>query len=71
MTQRDGEGAEFIIEFTQVGGSMKVTAIDPQTLVEASIVAPVNLPRDLLSRQAVQKLHYVLAKKNRPPSGKE
>ena len=71
MTQRDDEGTGYIIEFTQIGGSMKVTAIDPETLVEASIVAPVNLPRDLLSRQAVQKLQYVLTKKSHPPSGKE
>ena len=71
MTQRDDEGTDYIIEFTQIGGSMKVTAIDPETLIEASIVAPVNLPRDLLSRQAVQKLQYVLTKKARSSSDKD
>ena len=68
MTDRNGEEG-YIVEFTQIGASVKVTAMDPGTLTEASIVGPANLPRELLTRQAVQKLQFVMAKNARSSKG--
>ena len=53
----------YIIEFTQIGASIKVTAIDPRTMTEVSIVGGTQYSQDFLSRQAIKKLEYVLAKK--------
>lgn len=52
----------YIIEFIQVGASMKVTAVDPVTGREATIVGPSNAPRSHLTQVAVRKLKYLLAK---------
>ena len=49
---------------TTVGSSQKVTAIDEQTGVEVSFVAPAFAPRADLERLARSKLNYVLHKKN-------
>jgi hypothetical protein len=53
---------DYIIEFTKVGASVKVTAIDPQTMTEVSIVGAAGYSQEFLSRQAVKKLQYVLSK---------
>ena len=53
----------YIIEFTQIGASIKVTAIDPRTMTEVSIVGGTQYSKEFLSRQAIKKLEYVLAKK--------
>ncbi len=53
----------YIIEFVQIGTSIKVTAIDPRTMTEVSIVGAAQYSQDFLGRQAVKKLEYVLAKK--------
>jgi hypothetical protein len=57
------EADNYIIEFTQVGGSVKVTAVDPRTMTEVSIVGAPGYSQEFLTRQAVKKLQYVLAKK--------
>lgn len=54
---------EVILEFQQIGNSMKVTAVDPVTLVEVSIVGPPGHGRELLTRTAINKLDYVLRKR--------
>lgn len=54
---------EYIIEFTAVGNTVKVTAIDPITLREATIVGPTSASNVQLSELAVRKLLYVLGKK--------
>lgn len=59
MTQKDG----YIIEFYQLGNSIKVTAFDPQSLTEVAIIGVPGLSRDALARNAVRKLEYVMAKK--------
>ena len=47
----------------QVGGAyVKVTAIDPKTGTEASIVGPASAPRSVLESNAAKKLLYVLKK---------
>ena len=62
-------GDSYIIEFTQVGASVKVTAVDPVTGTEVSIVGGAGYSQEFLSRQAVKKLEYVLAKQSGGRSG--
>jgi hypothetical protein len=54
----------YIIEFTQIGASVKVTAVDPRTLTEVSIVGGAQYSQEFLTRQVVKKLEYVLAKRD-------
>jgi len=49
-----------IFEFYTIGNSTKVTAMDPETLVEVSIVGPAGAPQAHLRAAAVSKLNYVL-----------
>lgn len=69
---RQGEGREVIFEFTPIGGSMKVTALDVATGVEVSVIGPAIAPQHELERVALQKLRYVMeresgATKSEPP----
>ena len=52
----------YIIEYYQLGNSVKVSAIDPETGKEVSIVGPATQSRKELARVAVQKLEYMLNK---------
>ncbi|HEX9465485.1 MAG TPA: hypothetical protein VGB82_23020 [Alphaproteobacteria bacterium] len=54
---------QVIFEFIQRGNSVKVTAMDPQTLVEVSIVGPANASQAALKATALNKLKYVLGKR--------
>ena len=54
---------EVIIEFYRVGKSVKVSAMDTKTLTEVSIVGPANAGEEILKRNVLRKLEYVLAKK--------
>ena len=45
------------------GAFVKVTAIDPETGLEASIVGPSNASQAMLAEQARRKLEYVARKK--------
>ncbi len=54
-----------IIEFRRIGASVKVSAIDPETLIEVSIVGPASAGEEELTRNVLKKLEYVLAKKAR------
>ena len=58
MSRGDG----YIIEFTQIGTAIKVTAVDPATMTEVTIVGGTQYSQEFLTRQAVKKLEYVLAK---------
>ena len=53
---------EIFVEFVQLGNTVKVTAIDPDTGLEASIVGPANAPRSTLAEAARRKLEYVAKK---------
>ena len=64
------EDREVIIEFLRVGNSVKVTAVDPDTLVEVSIVGPPGAGEEALSRTAIKKLAYVLERRARLPRDK-
>ena len=54
---------EIIIEFHRIGGSVKVSAMDPASLTEVSIVGPANAGEETLKRNVLRKLEFVLAKK--------
>jgi len=53
---------EYLVEFVQVGSSVKVSAIDPVSGREVSIVGPATATRTHLTQVAVNKLKYILAK---------
>ena len=64
----DVEG--YIIEFHRVGNAVKVTAMDPATLTEVSIVGAPNVGDAELTRLVVRKLEYVLAKRGTNPGNR-
>jgi hypothetical protein len=53
-----------IFEITRIGGSMKMTAIDPVTLVEVSVVGPAHWDESTLRRNAMRKLEAALARRH-------
>ncbi len=57
-----GLNQQYLLEFQRIHNTVKVTAVDPITGTEASIVGPANAGRAHLSRAAVNKLKYVMAK---------
>ncbi len=56
--------SEILIEFVVQGSVVKVTAIDPVTGIEGSIVGPANAAREALMEAARRKLEYVIKKKS-------
>lgn len=61
----DGVPQDYLIEFVRIGASVKVSAIDPATGTEASIIGPANMSEAQLAKNAINKLRYVLARKIR------
>jgi hypothetical protein len=57
------DNSEYIIEFYSVGNAVKVTAVDPATGIEVSMVGDPSVGKKQLTRLAVQKLEYVLKKR--------
>ncbi|MBB45354.1 MAG: hypothetical protein CMM43_04495 [Rhodospirillaceae bacterium] len=57
--------SRIIIEFIQVGAYVKVTAVDPVSLVEVSIVGDPSASRDTLEQTAIKKLRFVLSKRQK------
>jgi hypothetical protein len=55
---------EIFVEFVQMGNTVKATAIDPDTGLEASIIGPASAPRATLAEAARRKLEYVQKKQN-------
>lgn len=55
-----GNSDGYIIEIIQLGGSVKVTAFDPVSLKEVSVIVPPSTSREEMSTLAIKKLHYVL-----------
>ena len=56
---------QVIVEFIPVGSYVKVSAIDPKTGTEVSIVGDPKQGNEALKRTAVRKLLYVLNKKTK------
>ena len=55
--------SEILFEYIRQGVYVKVTAIEPETKIEASVVVPATLSQEQMKIQAVHKLNYVLRKK--------
>lgn len=58
------EEREVIFEFIQIGTALKVTAVDVETGIEASIVGDPAAGQASLRRIAKQKLDYVMKRAN-------
>lgn len=65
MPNSDDDG--FLIEFFRIGNSVKVSAIDPVTGIEASTVGPAQAGDVQLANAAAAKLRYVLARRKPEP----
>lgn len=55
---------EVIFEFIRIGGTVKVTAVDVETGVEAAVVGDPAAGEAALKRLALQKLDYVMARRS-------
>jgi len=53
---------QYLVEFVQVGNSVKVSAVDAKTGREVSVVGSPKASRAQLTTLAVNKLKYVMAK---------
>ena len=66
MNKQPGPSDEgFYLEFQRLGNVVKVTAVDPATGLEASIVGDPRAGEAVLGRAAARKLRYVLDKRAR------
>ncbi|NCT40755.1 MAG: hypothetical protein GW778_03720 [Alphaproteobacteria bacterium] len=63
MSKHNLQGREVIIEFHPIGMYVKVSAMDVASLTEISIQGPASASEDLLKRNALKRLEYVLKKK--------
>ena len=59
---------EYIVEFTVHKNVVKVTAFDPETLEEVSIVGSPKATRQQLAELAIRKLKYMQSKKKKKES---
>jgi hypothetical protein len=58
-------GENYIVEFLQVGNAVKVSAVDPATGTEVSVVGSPLMSRDQMARTAIQKLEYRLRQRGK------
>ncbi len=65
MAQKGVQLREVLFEFRRVGKFLKVTAIDPDTNTEVSMVGNPRYSEEMLKRVAARKLFYVIAKRRR------
>ncbi len=56
------DGNNVILEFHHVGAYVKVSAMDPVTLTEVSVVGDPAAGEYALKRTAIRKLNYVLGR---------
>ena len=55
--------AEVLFEYIRQGTSVKVTAIETETGIEAVVIVPANLSESQMQAKALQKLRYLMQKK--------
>ena len=53
---------EVLFEFVKIGNSVRVTALDTHTGIEAITVVPANLPPEQMKQAALKKLNFLLEK---------
>ena len=56
-------GRDVIFEFYRIGNSVKVSAVDTETLTEVSVVGPATASEAILRQNALRKLESVLARR--------
>jgi hypothetical protein len=54
---------DIFVEFVILGNSLKATAIDPESGLEASVIGPASAPRHAMAEAARNKLNYIAKKK--------
>ena len=64
MARQDPEHDGVIIEFVRCGASVRVSALDPATLVEVTLQGPAAAGEAALRRAVLRKLDYVLARRH-------
>lgn len=52
----------YLVEWLQIGRHMKVSAIDPESGIEVSIIGDARVSVDVLKRHAVRKLEAMIVK---------
>ncbi|MTJ82407.1 MAG: hypothetical protein F8N37_15555 [Telmatospirillum sp.] len=57
---------EVIFEFRRIGNSVKVSAVDPVSNTEVSIVGPATAGEHALKMAALRKLNFVLNRRGQP-----
>lgn len=57
------QGREIIIEMNPIGSVVKVSAFDVATMIEVSIQGPASAGQEMLKRNALNRLEYVMKKK--------
>ncbi|MFP6699584.1 MAG: hypothetical protein VCF08_22250 [Alphaproteobacteria bacterium] len=70
MPDNSGQKRSYLVEFQAIGNAVKVSALDPATLLEFSILGPTTATETEFSRLAVQKLEYMLQKREAQPDGR-
>ncbi len=58
---------EVLFEFVKQGRYIKVMAVDPKTGTEVAVVGDASATKKRLQNLAIQKLKYVIAKKQAKP----
>lgn len=56
---------EYIVEYITLGNTVKVTAFDPVSLQEVSMIGAASVPKKQLARLAIRKLNYMIKKKKK------
>lgn len=62
MGRENSGGREIILEMAPVGSIVKVSAVDVASLTEISIQGPASAGEEVLKRNAIKRLEYVLKK---------
>lgn len=57
---QSGAVGEVLIEFLPIGNTVRVSAMDPETLTEVTIVGPTSATEAELTRAVIAKLEYRL-----------
>ncbi len=68
MTRKPFDENTFIVESRQVKNVVRVTAIDPVSGVEATIITPLRVSQKQREQLAARKLKFVLEKHKNPPA---
>lgn len=61
MTGSRGPSGQVFFEFTQLGGQMRIAALDEATAVEVVVIAPLSASKQQMQALALAKLRRRLA----------